>query len=277
MGPSYPGGAGLYHTGLARPTFAYATLRVMQGDLSFLIELQKFDAAIDELREQADAITPSIQKKNAELETLKSNLKTAKDALNQHTLKKKQLEGEAESQEKLIQKHNAELNSLKSNDAYKAMLFEIQAAKEKIVKIEDDILSVMESIEGDNKKSKELESKFKSDEAAVKADIQKLESQKSGILADSKKKEEDRAAYAATVPPALLAQYDAIREKRGSLAIVPMMNGSCGGCNMGLTQSKMNEIRKGKSMVLCDSCTRILYAPVEETSSAAPAQPVAPN
>jgi predicted nucleic acid-binding Zn-ribbon protein len=241
----------------------------MQGELSFLIELQKFDAAIDDLREKADAVTPIIQKKNQQLETLRSDLKNSKDALSQHTLKKKQLEADAEAQEKLVQKHNSELNSLKSNDAYKAMLGEIQAAKDAVVKIEDEILSVMEIIEADNRKYKELETKFKSDEAAVKAEIQQLESQKNAILSDVKKKEEERAAYAATVPPVLLGQYEAIREKRGSLAIVPMVNNSCGGCHMGLTQAKMNEIRKAKTMMVCDSCSRILYLPQEAPASPA--------
>ena len=239
----------------------------MQGELSFLIELQKHDAAIDDFREKAAAMDPSIQRKNQHLETLKSDLKAAKEALSQHTLKKKQLEADAEAQQKLVQKHNSELNSLKSNDAYKTMLGEIQAAKDAVVKIEDAVLAVMEAIENDDKRYKELEKKFKTDEAAVKAEIQQLEAAKSGILSDMKKKEEERAVYAATVPSTLLSQYDAIREKRGSLAIVPMLNNSCSGCRLGLTQNKMNEIRKAKVLVLCDSCSRILYVPQEEAAS----------
>ncbi len=243
----------------------------MQGELSFLIELQKHDAAIDTLREKAEEVTPLIEKKNQQLEKLKSDLKNSKDALSQHTLRKKQLEADVEAQEKLVQKHNSELNSLKSNDAYKAMLSEIQAAKDAVVKIEDEILVVMESIDSDNRRYKELEAKFKSDESAVKNEIQQLETKKADALAEVKKKEEERASYAATVPPTLLGTYDAIREKRGSLAIVPMVNNSCGGCHLGLTQNKMNEIRKAKSMVLCDSCSRILYVQQE-----APASPPVP-
>ncbi|MCG3203522.1 MAG: hypothetical protein KCHDKBKB_00192 [Elusimicrobia bacterium] len=248
----------------------------MQGELSFLIELQKFDGAIDDLQQKSDELLPLIQNKNKQIEKLKADLKFTKEALSHHQLKKKQLEADAEAQEKLIQKHNSELNSLKSNDAYKAMLGEIQAAKQKVVKIEDEILSLMEAVEIDDKKYKELEKKFKSDEATIRSEIQSLESQKENLSSEVKKKKEERSQYATTVPPTLLGQYEAIREKRGSLAIVPMVNSSCSGCNMGLTQSKANEIRKAKSMVLCDSCSRILYVlPEDPVASASPAVPPA--
>lgn len=245
----------------------------MQGELSFLIELQKHDGAIDELREKLETLTPLIQKKNKQIDTLKSDLKGAKDALSQHQLRKKQLEGEAEAQEKLVQKHNSELNSLKSNDAYKAMLSEIQAAKAAVVKIEDEILSLMEAVEADDKKYKDLEKKFKTDEASVRSEIQALEAQQNAQAAEIKKKEEERAVYAQTVPPKLLSRYDEIRDKRGSLAIVPMVRNSCSGCNMGMTQAKCNEIRTAKNMVLCDSCSRILYVLPEE-SVLSPVSPV---
>lgn len=242
----------------------------MKGELSFLIELQKHDAILDESREKVEAMDPLIQKKNQQIDKLKADLKGAKDALATHQVKKKQLEGEAEAKEKEVQKHQGELNSLKSNDAYKAMLAEIKTAKDDVVKIEDAILALMEEVEADDKRYKELEKKFKTDEAAVKAEIQNLESQKSAIQADLKSKQDARDEYAKTVPPPLLAQYNAIREKRGSLAIVPMVNNTCSGCRMGFTQAKANEIRGAKSMVLCDSCTRIIYLPVEETASTTP-------
>jgi predicted nucleic acid-binding Zn-ribbon protein len=101
----------------------------------------------------------------------------------------------------------------------------------------------------------------------IKNEIQQLESQKNTILSELKSKQEERDIYAKTVPPALLTQYDVIREKRGGVAIVPMTNNSCGGCRMALTPAKANDIRKAKAMILCDSCMRILYLPVEQVTA----------
>src|SRR5581483_9914210 len=108
----------------------------MQNDLSFLIELQQKDLSVDAAMGEASDRDPQIQALQKKIDTLKSTLKTSKEKLAQFQLKKKQLEGDADAKEKLVQKHQSELNSLKSNDAYKAMLDEIKAAKEAVVKIE---------------------------------------------------------------------------------------------------------------------------------------------
>lgn len=243
----------------------------MQDELSFLIKLQDHDKNIDALLNDIASFGPLVQSKNQKIELLKDALKTAKDALTSHQMKKKQLELDAEAQEKLVQKHQAELNSLKSNDAYKAMLGEIQNAKNAVIKIEDDILSVMEKLDAGEKMYKEKEKQFKIDEAAIKSEIQTIEAKKSDLTGQLKTKQEERAAFAATVPPPFLAQYDAIREKRGGLAIVPMVNGtSCGGCQMKLTPNNVNEVKKAKTMVLCESCSRILYMPISDSPAVTP-------
>jgi predicted nucleic acid-binding Zn-ribbon protein len=238
----------------------------MQDELLALIKLQELDLQVDELNEQAQSVAPLIQKKNQSIEDLKNQLKTAKERSTSFQVKKKELELEAESQEKLVQKHQAELNSLKSNDAYKAMLGEIQASKQAVVKIEDEILVVMESIDKAEKEFKESERKFKSDEGTVKAAIQELEQKKSSIAAEASKKKEERDAYAKTIPANLLTQYEIIREKSGGLAIVPINVNSCGGCRMSLTASKMTDIMKSKNVVICESCMRILYKPADPTA-----------
>lgn len=236
----------------------------MQDELSYLIKLQELDSQTDEVRERAAAFLPRIQEKTRKIEGLKDGMKHAKEQLSGHQLKKKQLELDADAKEKLVQKHQGELNGLKSNDAYKAMLSEIQAAKDAVKKIEDEILVVMEAIEADDRAFKENEKKFKESEGAVKREIQELESQKAALETEAKAKQADRDAFAATVPAPLLARYDTIREKGGGVAIVPLVNGSCGGCRMSITPNKANEVKKAKNMVLCDSCTRILYLPPAE-------------
>ncbi len=245
----------------------------MMEQLSSLIELQKHDNAVDELQAKVTAFEPLIARKNAELDSLRTTLKTAKESLTANNLKKKKLEGEAEEQQKLVQKHNAELNSLKSNDAYKAMLSEIQNAKKAVIDIEDQVLVVMEAIEANDQKFKEAERKFKSDEATLKSDVQRLESEKAAAAATTAARKAERDAFAQTLPVASITQYETVR-RRGGEAIVPMINNSCGGCHLSLTQNKINEVKKAKTAVYCEVCSRIIYNPAPaEAPAAAPAAP----
>lgn len=249
----------------------------MQNELTCLIKLQEFDSAIDGLVERIQTTEASIQEKNKQADAFKASLKNAKDSLMAQQLKKKQLESEAEAKEQLIKKHQGELNSLKSNDAYKAMLGEIEQAKEALKKIEDDILGVMESLDSLDKDLKMKEQKIKADENAVRAEAKTLEAEKGKLSDEEKIKRAERDAFAATVPDHLKSHYEAIHAKRGGIVIVPVVNNTCGGCRLNLTPNKANEVKKGKTMVLCDSCLRILYtpAPVEAVPVFSPTPPPA--
>lgn len=250
----------------------------MMEQLSSLIELQRHDNAVAELQAKVDAFDPLIRKQNQEIENLRVSLKAAKESLTAHQLRKKELESQADEKQKLVQKHNAELNSLKSNDAYKAMLGEIQNAKQAVTQIEDQILAAMEAIEAADRSYKEAEKKSKSDETALKAQLQKLEAEKTAAAAAVAKRKEERDAFAKTIPSASVTQYETVRDKRGGVAIVEMINNSCGGCHLALTQNKINEVKKGKTTVICESCSRIIYlapAPAPAPADAAPAAPTA--
>jgi predicted nucleic acid-binding Zn-ribbon protein len=184
---------------------------------------------------------------------------------------KKQLEGEAEAKEQQIKKHQGELNSLKSNDAYKAMLTEIEFAKQALGKIEEDTLVAMEAIDAAEKDFKAKDQKVKSDENVVKAEIKTIEAEKQQLLDEEKAKRGERDTFEASIPENLRSHYNAIRTKRGGLAIVPITHNACSGCRMMLTPDKGVQAKKAKNMVVCDSCSRILYLPKETPTDANPA------
>lgn len=237
------------------------------------------DLEIDGLKSKAQSISPLIARKNAEIDGLKTSLKTAKDKALTSQVKKKALEGQVEEQDKLVKKHQGELNSLKSNEAYKAMLSEIENAKNEKSKIEDGILALMEQIDSAEKDFKATEQTLKTQESSIRTEIQKLESEKAAIEAQAQAKKAERDVFAATITPASLTQYEGIRVRRYGVAIVPVVNKCCGGCQMSLTPNKIIEVTKAKNVIYCENCTRILYYPVIEAapaSAAAPATPASP-
>jgi len=97
-----------------------------------------------------------------------------------------------------------------------------------------------------------------------------LRTKKKNTLATIEVKKKERETFATTVPEKIRDRYESIREKKGGVAIVPLSDNSCGGCQMGLTPNIVNEIIKAKVMVLCDSCSRILYNPAKPHESETP-------
>lgn len=235
----------------------------MDNELSFLIELQSHDNTLDTLSEKIIDVQNKIKDKTALIDSLKQGSKTVRENLAALQLKKKQLEADADNQEKLVKKHQAELNSLKTNDAYKAMLAEIDTAKKSQIKIEDEILVIMEQVDLAEKKLKEFELKLKSDEAKIKNEIQLLEATRLEINSELQQRKGARDIFAGTVPDNVKRQYENLRRIKAGLAIVPVIHNACSGCQMALPHSKIMDIKKAKAMVLCESCSRILFIPKE--------------
>jgi uncharacterized protein len=68
-----------------------------------------------------------------------------------------------------------------------------------------------------------------------------------------------REELASTVDPAILVQYQRILDKWGKTAVAVIVDEFCGECNMHLRPQIINETKIGKSIVLCENCSRILY------------------
>ena len=56
----------------------------------------------------------------------------------------------------------------------------------------------------------------------------------------------------------VLKKYSAIRMRRG-LALVPVKNGTCQGCNMNIPPQLFNTLQRGNSIEVCGNCNRIIY------------------
>ena len=83
----------------------------MSSDLSFLIELQKFDAAKTELVDEITDVQDQVKAQKAKIDALNQSLKTSKDQLTANQMKRKNLEMDASKKEDLIKKHQGELSN----------------------------------------------------------------------------------------------------------------------------------------------------------------------
>ena len=71
----------------------------------------------------------------------------------------------------------------------------------------------------------------------------------------------ERDATAAVVAASEMKVYNHIRGRGKPDAVVPVVAGHCGSCQINLTPGLILEVSKLKSLVTCESCQRILYKP----------------
>jgi predicted nucleic acid-binding Zn-ribbon protein len=93
--------------------------------------------------------------------------------------------------------------------------------------------------------------------AALRAEIAE---QEVAIDAELATVRAERDALAAEVEPDLMATYDDLRPRSGGIAIARLVNGSCGGCHLGLAAVELDRIKRlpAEAVVHCEECGRLL-------------------
>lgn len=112
----------------------------------------------------------------------------------------------------------------------------------------------------------ELQADMSSKESMILSQEQEIESEKDKLESyvvskqvelDSLKGKEQEILPG--VGDDIIYKFDRIVRKKEGVAIVPIKNGVCTGCNIMLTPQFVNEVREEASISFCPYCSRILY------------------
>lgn len=233
----------------------------MNDELKKLLDLQEIDLGIEKLEKELELIPIQIDILKSNIRETLAALDSQKQKLTRNQLERKNKELEAAAQDENIAKHEKQLNSLKSNEAYKAMLGEITLARKTKSEIEDGILVLMEEFDLCAKELKTAELENKKTQETIEVEIKKLEDKAFKVKGELETELKKREAFVPCVHADFLSRYDFIRTKKKSRAIASIQGESCSGCNTNLTPSTLNEVRKGRDLLTCESCSRIIYYP----------------
>ena len=234
-----------------------------------LVALQDKDKVLDAIQKEIDSVPPRIAAVQADLANEKKRMDAAKAKTIDLEKKKKTKELDVAAKEEAARKHTGQLNELKSNDAYKAMQAEIEKEKAAAGDIETEVLQIMEDIDKSKAEEKTLAVELKKIEDFSKTDLAKLEAELSHAKGRFAEAKAARDAAAEPVPADLMKVFNHIRSRGKPDAVVPVVDGHCGSCQMTLTPAMIAEITKLKNLAVCESCQRILYKPEQFAAAAA--------
>jgi uncharacterized protein len=69
----------------------------------------------------------------------------------------------------------------------------------------------------------------------------------------------ERTKIVALMTPKVAAEYERIRKGRAGVAIAEVIGGRCSKCNMQLRPQFLQELKRGDTIMVCESCKRMLY------------------
>jgi len=227
--------------------------------LEKLLVLQDRDRKLRQLLQETRDIP-------ARKQLIESRLKANRDAhhLAQEELKKnltqiKAVELEIETVKETIKKYRVQQGQIKSNDQYRALEREIREQMGRVRELEEREIVLMEQSETLKKIVSERDADLKTEEGAVQGDTKILDERLANIQAEVEEARKNREAMTEGIDESWLSRYTRIFNNKGDFALVPVENGTCGGCHMKVPPQLVQDAKRGDAMVSCSYCGRLLY------------------
>ena len=231
----------------------------IKEQIGLLIDLQALDTQIYALKRESSAIPGRLKSIDDMLESKRAGIKQAEENFKRGQLKLKEKEVSLQQKEEQIKKLQGQLYTLKTNKEYSTMLAEIGGIKADNSLIEEDVIKSMDEIELARKKISEEKELFKAEELKAQKDKEAVNSKAKEIETDLSGLNEKRSLIAPDIEKQVISRYEKILKNKDGLAIVPVENGSCGGCHMSLPPQVISDVKLREDIIICGSCLRILY------------------
>lgn len=241
----------------------------VSADIEVLKKAQEFDGQLYDIGEELKSIPPTVAGKKKEWEAEKIHLAELEDSVKKLHLKQKQKEGELAEKEAHVKKLDGQLTQVKTNKEYGALQQEIASLKADNSLLEEDIIKILDEIEAARgtvqtekgrlaqieKQYQEIERKLKEEEKTLHASRENLKKQREEITQQLK--------------PDVRQLYERILSAKEGHALAVLRKESCSACSMHLRPQLINNVLLGETLVLCESCSRILYVEQESSQKAA--------
>lgn len=231
----------------------------VQDQIKLLIALQKLDSQIFKLTRELNNQPALIRNLEEAFKERETNLRKKEEELKALLMKKKERETELQAKEEGIKKLQVQLYQLKTNKEYQAMEKEIGGQKADVSVIEEDIIRILDEIDGCTKGIAGEKDALAGERRNLEEQKKLIDSRTKEIEASLQKLNSERSELAQNVENKFLAKYERILHSKNHPAMVKVEGNACGGCNMNLPPQVINEIKMNEELIFCGSCARILY------------------
>jgi len=227
--------------------------------LNALLMIQSIDTKFDNISREKEETPKEIEKLRKGLGLLDSAVEQNLSTVEELKKERRKVERELEEIDLKLKKSKLRLNEVKSNREYQAVLKEIEDLKDLTFQKEETVIKWMEEIEIQEKKCadntvrrEESQEEYKSKEKAFSQRIRELDKEVQSL-------NEKRVQLSPNLDEDLLRRYNGLRSHLKGRVVVPVIDGVCQECHLGIPPQQYNELIKGDSLQSCPHCSRIIY------------------
>jgi len=232
----------------------------MVDQLEPLRKLQAIDAQLYRLRNEQREIPLELERAKQALAQQQATTQAVEARLKALQVQQKDREIELSTREANIKKLQAQLFQVKTNKEYTAMQREIDQAKADVSLLEEEIIQLLEAIDRAKQEYEAQQGHLARQRGTLQSEEARIARALAAIQEQVAHLEQQRSVLTPLVQPTTLSVYERVLANREGVALVPLVNDSCGGCHMVQPPQVVNEVYLKAKLVTCESCNRILYA-----------------
>jgi len=193
---------------------------------------QQERSAVDKLQEHLESLKRNSLMMNLEVDKLDDQIRDYQDQLDTGIISFKEME---------------------------ALRAKIGNQRTRIGEMEDEALQLMDEIEETTVQHAQEVEKLAVREAELDSEIGKIDDHVAQLQQELAEWEAKREQLVEALPRHVVQQYDHLHAKFED-PVVPIENGTCGGCKLTVSGTTVERARDGMEIVTCENCSRILYA-----------------
>ena len=230
----------------------------MHPDIEHLLKLQEVDEQLMELERSKEYLPEIIANVRKEVEDARLAVSDTQRLLSESQLKHRQLEGDLKEAQENLARYQSQMNTIKTNREYDALTGEIESTKERIGFIEDEIILTLNETDELTTRLEEARKRLELLEQSNTDQLANLEREMGAVESKVKAKLDERSNITVRVTKNTLSVYERVRRGRGSPVVVALKKNACGACYKSQPPQRIQELRKGLTVITCDNCGRFL-------------------
>lgn len=237
--------------------------------LKALEELQKVDLKIRDLASEAEKHPARLRQIESERTQAKSALDTTRGKLADNERARRQNEQLLTLERDKVRKWESRLNELKTPREYAALARELDIAKKTNQTAEEEIKRLAGEYDELRRQVGGGEAALTEKEAVAAREGEQIQGTLDEVQARMKELEAERARLIELCDKSLVSKYERIRKQRGGMAVVPVVAGTCKGCQRNIPPQMANNLLTSNEILSCPNCHRFIYPGEDDLPPAA--------
>ena len=231
----------------------------MSDQIQTLRTLQEVDTQLYQLRREQRQKPLALERTKQLVAEQQAKAQASEAHVKALQLQQKEKELELSTKEANVKKLQMQLFQVKTNKEYTAIQHEIEQTKGDISLVEEGILKIMDAIEQAIQDRQAQLAQAAKEQAHLQDEETRLNQELRAIEEQVGALQGQRNDILPLIKEPTLAVYERVLTSRDGLALVPLVEASCGGCHMVQPPQVVSEVHLNARLVTCESCNRILY------------------